>query len=121
MNFDGLTYKSKFRYGNFIFHVNCSRGFNVEAVPKKILELMNDEKTIRENVANHLQALILNIPTKVTMILSYQKYRFYLKRINCVVNQQANMATALGSVDSTYLCMGPKNGLRNFHTLTRSN
>ena len=29
--------------------------FVVEAVPKKILELMNDERLTRENVASHLQ------------------------------------------------------------------
>ncbi|XWS17859.1 hypothetical protein CRYUN_Cryun33cG0104500 [Craigia yunnanensis] len=33
-----------------------------KAVPKKILELMNVEKLPRENVASHLQALILNFP-----------------------------------------------------------
>jgi SHAQKYF class myb-like DNA-binding protein len=29
--------------------------FVAEAVPKKILDLMNDEKLTRENVASHLQ------------------------------------------------------------------
>jgi SHAQKYF class myb-like DNA-binding protein len=30
-----------------------------EAVPKKILDLMNDEKLTRENVASHLQVFNL--------------------------------------------------------------
>jgi len=33
--------------------------FVAEAVPKKILDLMNVEKLTRENVASHLQALFL--------------------------------------------------------------
>ena len=43
-----------------VFNFSC--GCNAEAVPKKILELMNVEKLNRENVASHLQALILNFP-----------------------------------------------------------
>ena len=36
--------------------------FYAEAVPKKILDLMNVEKLTRENVASHLQAYILSSP-----------------------------------------------------------
>ena len=43
----------------FNFHSFC---FNAEAVPKKILDLMNAEKLTRENVASHLQAYILTSP-----------------------------------------------------------
>lgn len=35
---------------------------NAEAVPKRILELMNVDKLTRENVASHLQAQILLFP-----------------------------------------------------------
>ncbi|KAG4144783.1 hypothetical protein ERO13_D05G059900v2 [Gossypium hirsutum] len=59
-------------------------------------------------IANLLQQLIN---------WALRKFRLYLKRISCVANQQANMAAALGSVDSTHLRMGTMNGLGNFHTL----
>jgi two-component response regulator (ARR-B family) len=49
-----------------------------------------------------------------------QKYRLYLKRLNSIVNQQANIAAALGSTDSSYLQMGSLNGLENFHNLNGS-
>ena len=32
--------------------------FDVEAVPKRILELMNVDKLTRENVASHLQVIL---------------------------------------------------------------
>ncbi|KAK8520288.1 hypothetical protein V6N13_031253 [Hibiscus sabdariffa] len=102
-----------------------------KAVPKKILELMNVEKLTRENVASHLQALILTfsaitttnpkvIRILIVIIFWLQKFRLYLKRISCVANQQANMAAALGTADSSYLRMGSLNGLGNFHSLAGS-
>ncbi|XP_041016880.1 two-component response regulator ARR12-like [Juglans microcarpa x Juglans regia] len=74
-----------------------------KAVPKKILDMMNVEKLTRENVASHLQ-----------------KYRLYLKRLNSMVNQQANLAAALGGTDSSYLQVGSLNGRDSFHTLIGS-
>ncbi|WMV36313.1 hypothetical protein MTR67_029698 [Solanum verrucosum] len=71
-----------------------------KAVPKRILDLMNVDGLTRENVASHLQAL---------------KYRLYLKRINSVQTQQANMVAALGGRD--YVRMGSLDGLGDFRTL----
>lgn len=70
-----LGYESKF-FGvyivlfslKFLFPVLCFLLLmpilisNAEAVPKKILDLMNVEGLTRENVASHLQALIILLP-----------------------------------------------------------
>ncbi|CAL5358878.1 unnamed protein product [Camellia sinensis] len=77
-------------------------GFS-EAVPKRILDMMNVEKLTRENVASHLQ-----------------KYRLYLKRISCVASQQANIVAALGGADSAYLQMSSLNGFGNYHSMVGS-
>ncbi|XP_028073238.1 two-component response regulator ARR12-like isoform X1 [Camellia sinensis] len=74
-----------------------------EAVPKRILDMMNVEKLTRENVASHLQ-----------------KYRLYLKRISCVASQQANIVAALGGADSAYLQMSSLNGFGNYHSMVGS-
>ncbi|KAG2700275.1 hypothetical protein I3843_07G223400 [Carya illinoinensis] len=74
-----------------------------QAVPKKILDMMDVEKLTRENVASHLQ-----------------KYRLYLKRLNSMVNQQANLAAAFGGTDSSNLRVGSLNGRDSFHTLIGS-
>lgn len=43
-----------FSFNLFLFLFNIA--LDAEAVPKKILDLMNVEKLTRENVASHLQA-----------------------------------------------------------------
>lgn len=73
------------------------------AVPKRILEMMNVEKVTRENVASHLQ-----------------KYRGYLKRINEAASHQANMVSVLGRADSAYYQGGSMNGLGDLHNLAMS-
>ena len=47
---------------NYFYSTFHSFRFIAEAVPKKILDLMNVEKLTRENVASHLQAYILTSP-----------------------------------------------------------
>ncbi|CAD5319452.1 unnamed protein product [Arabidopsis thaliana] len=70
---------------------NSDQNNGKEAMPKKILDLMNVEKLTRENVASHLQ-----------------KFRLYLKRISGVANQQAIMA-------NSELHFMQMNGLDGFH------
>jgi SHAQKYF class myb-like DNA-binding protein len=41
-----------------------------EAVPKKILDLMNDETLTRENVASHLQVYILDFVATIIFVFS---------------------------------------------------
>ncbi|KAL9257285.1 Two-component response regulator ORR23-like protein, partial [Drosera capensis] len=112
----------------FVAAVNAI-GFE-KAVPKKILELMNDDRLTRENVASHLQASSIVSPQKLKFVLFcsiiwnkltfhailVQKYRLYLKRLNTVANQQANMAAALGVSDTSYLPAGAA----NFHDFNSS-
>ncbi|CAA7041551.1 unnamed protein product [Microthlaspi erraticum] len=65
-----------------------------EAVPKKILDMMNVDKLTRENVASHLQ-----------------KFRVALKKITDEANQQANMA----AIDSHFMQMSSLKGFGSFH------
>ena len=49
-----LETKSSLKHPAYIYFI-----FSAEAVPKKILELMNVPGLTRENVASHLQVFIL--------------------------------------------------------------
>ncbi|KAF2541310.1 hypothetical protein F2Q68_00029077 [Brassica cretica] len=64
------------------------------AVPKKILDLMNVDNLTRENVASHLQ-----------------KFRLALKKITNEAKQQANMAAA----NSHFMQMSSLKGFGSFH------
>uniref|UniRef100_A0A0E0C1I7 Uncharacterized protein n=1 Tax=Oryza meridionalis TaxID=40149 RepID=A0A0E0C1I7_9ORYZ len=79
----------------------CER-HDAEAVPKRILELMNAEKLTRENVASHLQ-----------------KCRLYLKRLRAVASQQASIVAAFGGRDSS-LHMGAFEGLQSYQPFAPS-
>uniref|UniRef100_A0A0D3A2Q8 Two-component response regulator n=1 Tax=Brassica oleracea var. oleracea TaxID=109376 RepID=A0A0D3A2Q8_BRAOL len=66
----------------------------MNAVPKKILDLMNVDNLTRENVASHLQ-----------------KFRLALKKITNEAKQQANMAAA----NSHFMQMSSLKGFGSFH------
>ncbi|KAK8343169.1 hypothetical protein V6Z12_A08G282700 [Gossypium hirsutum] len=84
----------------FVAAVN-QLGLGDQAVPKKILDLMNVEGLTRENVASHLQ-----------------KYRLYLRRLSSVATQQANMVVALGSRGPSHLRTGSLDGFGDFRSFT---
>lgn len=58
--------------------LNMLKSLNPEAVPKKILELMNVDKLTRENVASHLQVNIFFDSHLSKMILFHELRVSYL-------------------------------------------
>ncbi|KAM3202544.1 two-component response regulator ARR1 [Capsicum annuum] len=69
-----------------------------EAVPKKILELMNVPGLTRENVASYFQVL--------------QKYRLYLRRLSGVSQHQNGLNNLfMGHPEATYGTMTSFSGL----------
>ncbi|KAG5593642.1 hypothetical protein H5410_034874, partial [Solanum commersonii] len=107
-----------------------------KAVPKRILDLMNVDGLTRENDLSETASLPYKGRGKVCVHPTFivgtekdysfrilnlvffsvlQKYRLYLKRINSVQTQQANMVAALGGRD--YVRMGSLDGLGDFRTL----
>ncbi|KAA3468215.1 two-component response regulator ARR12-like [Gossypium australe] len=84
----------------FVAAVN-ELGLRDQAVPKKILDVMNVEGLTRENVASHLQ-----------------KYRLYLRRLSSVATQEANMVVALGSRGPSHLRTGSLDGFGDFRSFT---
>ncbi|CAM8969468.1 unnamed protein product [Rhodiola kirilowii] len=73
------------------------------AVPKRILELMNVDNLTRENVASHLQ-----------------KYKLCLRRISNVQSQKENMVAAFGNTDPSYMRISALDGMGGFDALSGS-